>query len=181
MRRISFLTQSLKDFRTTGSFLPSQRFLIKKLIEPVDKDASCIIELGAGEGCVTRGLEKKICSETLVLSFEVNPKLIALNRSTRPNTILIEDLAQNIKHHIHKHNIAHIDYVISSLPLASLGKDETREILSIIAQNMTSEGKFIQYQYSLLNKKDLEKHFSDICIQFVPLNLPPAFVYICKK
>ena len=181
MRHLSFLAQSFKDFRTTGSFLPSQRFLIHKLIAPVDQNASCVIELGAGEGCVTRGLEKKLHDDTLVLSFEVNPKLIALNRSKRPKTILIEDLAQNLKHHIQKHNISHIDYVISSLPLASLGKNETKEILSIIAQNMTPKGKFIQYQYSLLNRKDLEKHFSDVRIQFVPLNIPPAFVYVCKK
>ncbi len=181
MRYISFLAQSFKDFRTTGSFLPSQRFLINKLIEPVDMNASCVIELGAGEGCVTRGLEKKLCDKTLILSFEVNSKLMALNKSKRPKTILIEDLAQNLKYHIQKHNISHIDYVISSLPLASLGKNETRKILSIIAKNMTPEGKFIQYQYLLLNRKDLEKNFSNISIQFVPLNIPPAFVYVCKK
>lgn len=181
MRHLSFLQQSLQDFRTTGSFFPSQRFLVRKLVAPVHIEASCVIELGAGEGCVTRGLEKKLHAHTLLLSFEINPKLITLNKTTRPNTFLIQDLAQNIGHHISKHNIKHVDYVVSSLPFASLGKNDTEAILGIIAKNMTPTGKFIQYQYSLLNKKDLERHFREVRVQFVPLNIPPAFVYICRK
>ncbi len=181
MRNLSFFVQSFKDFRTTGSFLPSQRFLIKKLIRTVDPNATCIIELGAGEGCVTRHLEKKISNKTLVLSFEINPKLISMNKSVRPNTILIQDFAQNVREHIRAHNISHVDYVISSLPFASLGKNDTNAILSIIAENMSPTGKFIQYQYSLLNRKDLKKYFRDVRTQFVPLNIPPAFVYICTK
>jgi len=42
-------------------------------------------------------------------------------------------------------------------------------------------GLFIAFQYSQQMKKLLGEHFSIEKIEFVPLNIPPAFVYVCRK
>ena len=56
-----------------------------------------------------------------------------------------------------------------------------KEILSLSYQYLSDGGKYIQVQYSLLGLKYLRMLFSEICINFVFLNFPPAFVYICVK
>ena len=180
-RHISFLIQSLKDFRTTGSFIPSQRFLIRALIKPIPKNASYLVELGSGEGCVTRAIERHVNNDCTILSIEINEKLLKMNKSKRPKRIPINVDAVNIKTHLDKNKDLNVECIISSLPFASIGKNDTHAILSVIANNLPPEGKFIQYQYSLLSKNDLKKHFSQVKIKFIPLNIPPAFVYICKK
>ena len=182
MKHIYFLREAVKNFRLTGSFMPSQRFLVNKLVAPVPHTARCIIELGAGEGCVTRALEKKVSADCIILSFEINPDLSGIYISQRPSTIQINDSAEQLEQYIKKYNLTHaIDCVVSSLPLASLPQHTTRLILSTIAQNMPSTGKYIQFQYSLLNKKDIGSHFDIIKTYFVPMNIPPAFVYVCTK
>ncbi|MEI8249470.1 MAG: hypothetical protein WCG07_03175 [Candidatus Taylorbacteria bacterium] len=182
MKHIYFIREAVKNFRLTGSLMPSQRFLVNKLVAPVPRHARCVIELGAGEGCVTRALEEKVSPECIILSFEINPDLSDMYKSRRPSTIQINDSAEQLEHYIKKYNLAdNIDCVVSSLPLASLPKHMTRSILGTIAQNMPSTGKYIQFQYSLLNKKDIGSHFDIIKTHFVPLNILPAFVYVCTK
>ena len=44
-----------------------------------------------------------------------------------------------------------------------------------------SNGKYIQFQYTLQSQKMLEKVFSTVKIKSCLLNIPPAFVYTCSK
>jgi len=36
-------------------------------------------------------------------------------------------------------------------------------------------------QYTPLLKKKMKGHFSDVTMRFVPQNLPPAFIFVCKS
>ena len=39
----------------TGSIVPSQKFLINKLVSPIgERESKLIVELGTGSGCVTK-------------------------------------------------------------------------------------------------------------------------------
>lgn len=40
---------------------------------------------------------------------------------------------------------------------------------------------FVAFQYSLQMKNMLNNYFDKVTIDFVPLNMPPAFVYYCEK
>lgn len=42
-------------------------------------------------------------------------------------------------------------------------------------------GQFIAVQYSLQMKRALQQKFVLEKIAFVPWNVPPAFVYVCRK
>lgn len=50
-----------------------------------------------------------------------------------------------------------------------------------ILSSLKEDGLFIAFQYSKQMKKQLEQHFVIERICFVPRNLPPAFVYVCRK
>jgi phospholipid N-methyltransferase len=39
---------------------------------------------------------------------------------------------------------------------------------------------FLQYQYSLTQKRALERRFREVRVGFTLANIPPAFVYECS-
>lgn len=59
--------------------------------------------------------------------------------------------------------------------------DVVHRILTNSDNALAENGKYIQFQYSLNAKKKLQSYFSEVKINFTPLNIPPAFVYICSK
>src|ERR1043165_973112 len=65
----------------TGAIVPSQRFLIAKMIAPVPEDYDGqIIELGAGNGAIP-SLVAARCPRACVLACEINPPLARDNRA----------------------------------------------------------------------------------------------------
>jgi phospholipid N-methyltransferase len=40
---------------------------------------------------------------------------------------------------------------------------------------------FIQYSYSIIQYRRFKKYFSKVKVQFEPINIPPAFVFIGTK
>jgi len=78
---LNFLWAGLLKHGQTGGILPSQRFLIAKMIAPVPEDyRGQIIELGAGTGALTMRLAAK-CPGARVLACEINPVLAQDNRN----------------------------------------------------------------------------------------------------
>src|SRR3989454_6558619 len=64
----------------TGAIVPSQRFLIAKMIAPVPETyRGQIVELGAGNGALTLRLAAK-CPAARILACEINPTLARDNR-----------------------------------------------------------------------------------------------------
>ena len=74
-----------------------------------------------------------------------------------------------------------VDVVISSLPLANFPFALKRDILQQCYDALKPSGLFIQFQYSLIDYKLLKKKFSSVERKFTPLNIPPAFIYVCRK
>jgi phospholipid N-methyltransferase len=182
MSKLQFLLHSIRDFKTIGSVTPSSRFLVHALVAPVERTkAKCIVELGAGEGCVTRVLQNKVGDDCLILSFELHETLLKPSVHYKKNVKLVHDDAENIDEHLKRHGVESVDYVISSLPLAQIPDEKIERILKNVTGRLAPHGLYVQYQYSLLSRKILKKHFREVRVRFVPLNIFPAFVYICKK
>ncbi|MCX6716443.1 MAG: methyltransferase domain-containing protein [Candidatus Taylorbacteria bacterium] len=181
MKIFKYLIIALKNFKVVGNFIPSQKFLIEKMVSPINKNAKCVVELGAGEGCVTRAINSKVSDDCIVLSFEINSDMVKLIKNDRKNTILINDDVQNIGKYIKKYGIKEIDYVVSSLPLAQIKKTEIDNFMRQIVKYLSKDGRYIQYQYSVISFKKLKSHYKEVNLGFTPFNFPPAFVYVCKK
>ena len=65
----------MRNIKTTGTITPSSRVLIKHLLSPVDfNTARCIVELGPGNGCITRALLQRMHADSTLLCFELNPE-----------------------------------------------------------------------------------------------------------
>ena len=182
--QMNFFKAWLKHPLRVGTFTQSSRFLAESLIKPINfQKAKCIVEFGAGSGNVTKKIIEKMKEDCRLLTFEID-SILAKHTKKKINdkrVSIIEDSAENFPLYLNENGFEKVDYILSGLPITSLPKVFTRKILNLSAEYLNEEGSFIQLQYSPLRKKELKKFFSVIKVNFVPLNIPPAFVFVCMK
>jgi phospholipid N-methyltransferase len=74
-----------------------------------------------------------------------------------------------------------VDCIISAIPFVNLTEELSFKILNNAKKVLKSNGTFIQMHYSLLERKMYKSIFGNLQINFEPLNIPPAFVFVCTK
>jgi phospholipid N-methyltransferase len=183
--KVAFFKESIKNFKTTGTIMPSSRYLIKRMLNDIDfNNANVIVEYGPGNGIITNHLLEKMHQNTKLICFEINDEFYKhLSLINDERLILIKQSAENILEVLKKHNISQVDYFISSLPLTMIPKDIAVNILQLSKKSLKSKGFFIQYQYSINFLKIFKQIFGEnnVLLSFEILNLPPAFIYKCRK
>lgn len=182
--RIKFFKEALKNIKTLGTVTPSSRFLSKRMIKSIDfSNADIIVELGPGNGAITKYILKNLSSKAKLICFEINDNFYQqLNDLNNPQLIVIKSSAEKIDEELKKLDIEKVSYIVSSLPLTIIPEEISNEILSKAYNILEDKGTFIQYQYSLSYLKKLKKVFKEsISLEFEPLNIPPAYIYRCKK
>jgi phospholipid N-methyltransferase len=183
MKRIDFLVEGLKDLKTVGTITRSSRYLCKNMIKHINfQEADLIVELGAGDGVITRFILEKMKPEAKLLVFEVNPKFCDILRNIGDDRLIVaEDSAEELESYLRDLQISKLDYVISALPFVALPKELGLDIVSKCHHFMKQGGRYVQVHYSLLTKKLYQGVFGNVDVNFVPLNVPPAFVLVSEK
>lgn len=182
--KILFFSTFIKYPKEIGSVVPSSKFLIKEILKNIDfKTARYIAEYGPGTGGITSEILKMARKDARILCFETNKKFCDYLRESVKDKrlIVINDSAENIKKYLKKFSIPKIDYVISGLPFSSLSINKKCIIMEETKSTLKDDGKFVIYQFLNNFKKHLYNYFSKISMKFVPLNIPPCFVYTCEK
>lgn len=167
-----------------GAMAPSSRFLTEKMLDNVSfNESKVFIELGPGTGVITKRIIERMPEDGILLVFELNSEFYqALEQKIDdPRVKLIHDSAEHIEKYLEKFQLEYVDAVISSLPLAVFSHELRSNIVHAAMKSLKSNGKYIQFQYSLQSKNFLKKMFDTVTIDFTPLNFPPAFVYTCTK
>lgn len=179
-----FLKESLKKFKTQGAFFPSSVYLSEKMLKPIIfKDDVFIIELGAGTGVLTKKLIAKLPKDGKLLVFEINPLQAEFLKKniTDERMIIIEEDAAKMSDYLRKNGLSKADYILSGLPLGNFSKKVVKKILLEIKENLKDDGCYIQFQYLLADWLNIKKLFDIKIIGYEIRNIPPAFVYLCKK
>lgn len=180
----NFRKQFWKHKSTIGSLTPSSRFLAKKMLKNIDFETEKVfVELGSGTGVITNKIIQKMNKDAILLVFEVNDTFYIdlRNRITDKRVHLIHDSAENMEQYLAKFKLSKVDSVISSLPLAIFSEELRKSILLVSERALAPTGKFIQFQYSLQAKSELQNLFHHVDVEFTLSNIPPAFVYTCHK
>jgi len=173
----------IKNIRTTGTITPSSPSLIRKMISSIDfETARCIVELGPGNGCITRELLNRIHHDCKLICFELNNEFVnELKAINDPRLIVVNVCASTIRDVLDAHGIDSVDNVVSSLPLAIMDDGIVKSVVQSVRDNLREGGGFVQYQYSLNNYDDIKPVFSESRLRFTLRNMPPAFIYDCVK
>jgi phospholipid N-methyltransferase len=175
---MGFLLEYLRHPLKVGAVAPSSRFLAEKMLAPVDFSRSrTIVELGAGTGAFTRRILRRMSPRAHLSVFEVHPPFVQRlwQLGDRRMKIYVRP-AQDLSEYVQR-----ADAVISSLPLALFDPRTIEAIIHEVRTVLKPSGLYVQYQYGLKSYKLLQQRFSDVSLSFTPLNIPPAFVYVCKK
>ena len=179
MNNWNFFREALKNFRSTGAIARASPLLIRRLIGSIPGDRPLtVVELGPGEGCITRALLDELHAESTLTAFEINPAFVRrLGAIEDPRLRVIPRGADCLTDHF---GPASVDFVVSSLPLSMIEQPVKARIIRQSQQVLRPGGEFLQYQYALQDYGLLKDSFPRVSVSFTLANLPPAFVYSCS-
>lgn len=182
---LKFIGQYITHPRSVGAIRPSSPALAKGMLSKVNfEKAHCIAELGPGTGVFTAGLVETLKSSQQLFVFEVNAEFVNILReryALHPNVHIIHDSAANMAQHLAEYGVSRVEFIVSGLPFASLPAEVSEAILTAARDCLHPRGRFITFQYTLLKKRLIARYFPDIRISKVMKNLPPAYIFTCRK
>lgn len=164
--------------------VPSSKALIKRVLDRMDFDkARVFVEFGAGEGCYTRELAKRLAPDARLLTFELDGFLADHLRDQfrdDPRVMIYQQDAATFREELRKLGIQEADYVISGIPFSYLEPKKKKEILHAVHEGLTADGQFIVYQVT----PELKGHtrmFAAHEVEYFLANIPPMFIVACHK
>ncbi|HEY8508514.1 MAG TPA: methyltransferase [Steroidobacteraceae bacterium] len=168
--------------RMLGSLIPSSRFLIREVLEPVDWErARVIVEYGPGIGSITAEALRRMRPDAVLIAIETNPDFVRYLRNTFPDPRLhvVEQSAQYVDEILSSLGHSRADYIISGIPFSTMPSQVREEILLKSRAALEPGGRFLVYQFSPQVLSDLKRIFHYVERGFEPLNVLPAFLFFC--
>jgi phospholipid N-methyltransferase len=137
--------------------------------------------------------------DSLIIGFEINDRLASYvcQQIRDRRLVMIQDSAEKLPSVLRRLGLSHIDVAVSSLGLTGMEPRLRRSIVESVVAEMRPGGIFTQYQYvhsrfgylqlSRLRFQRfdewnfLQEFFPEVERRWVGWNLPPAFVFTCRK
>ncbi len=153
-------------------------------------DSKTVVELGSGTGAITEKLVEVLPKDTLFLALELNGHFVEETKKRCPGVLVYHDSAENVKVYLNKHGKETCDCIISTLPWTLFDEKLQERILSAIYDVLPEGGEFLTVAYTFTSllpagkrfRGLMEKRFSKVS-RTKPIwkNLPPVYVYHCRK
>ncbi len=175
-----FARQFLKHPVMIGSVIPSSRFLIEKMLAPVDwARADVFVEYGPGVGTITRPILDRLKPDAKLIAVDTNQDFCAYLRAeiADPRLIVVNRSAAEIGAILDEHGLGGADYVISGLPFSTLPAGVGAAIAGATRAALRAGGIFLVYQFSPKVREFLDPEFARIDKDFELLNIPPATLF----
>jgi phospholipid N-methyltransferase len=179
--RVRFFRSFLANPRQVGAVLPTSRWAVRDMLDMANiSQARTVAEFGAGTGVYTGEILKRLHPDARFLAFEIDPNLAAIlsERFEDPRLEAINDSAENVENYL---NGDKVDVIVSAVPFTSLPENAKESVFRAAARALAPEGVMVQIQYSTVLQKDLTRRFASVRRRLSPLNVPPAFLYACRK
>ena len=182
MNAFKFFMEGIKRFKEMGTIARSSRFIGRTMCKYIDfKKAKCIVEIGAGDGPITKELLKNMSEDCKLICIEINETLVPSLRKqfeSDPRITIIQGDAMKMEEYIKAAGFEQADHVVSAIPFVIIPEDD---IIKESKRCMKMGGKYLQLHYSLIARKRYQRIFGNTEIDFVMRNIPPAFIHICEK
>ncbi len=186
-----FLRQFARSPRTVGAVLPSSPALARAMLAPIDfSRARTIVEFGPGTGAFTREIEGRLAPGCGYLGIELNPTFVRELAVAFPRLTFVRGSVADLARILVAEGIDSIDAIVCGLPWATLPISLQDTVFAAIDQALVPGGVFVTFGYlqSLVLpgawtlRQRLRRSFAEVGrSRVVWTNLPPAFVYVCRK
>jgi phospholipid N-methyltransferase len=195
MRSVSALAQFWREFLaspgTTGAIAPSSPALGRRMVEWIDWPAAgTVIECGPGNGAFTGEILHRLRPGAAFLAIELNPRFVEELRRQHPQAEIVLGSVSELSALAARAGLGPADAVLSSLPWAAFPAPLQRECLAAIRAGLVPQGQFVTFAYNIGRWTAKGRRFRDLLPHYFStveesdtawLNLPPAFVYRCRR
>lgn len=181
MRALRFFIQGIRDIKTMGTIARTSRFVSKNIVKEIDlTQARCVVELGAGDGPITKYLLKSMRPDAKLLAFEINPHMLKGLEANFEDARLqiVNDDAAKIGEYVAAAGFTQADVIVSAIPFTLIPEDT---IIEAAEKHLRPGGKFIQIHYSTAATTRYKRIFDKVKLRFLPINIPPVFLHIAQK
>ncbi|GGD58164.1 methyltransferase [Erythrobacter arachoides] len=178
-----FFKGFVEEPRMVGSVIPSSRFTIDAMLEPVDwQRCKLFVEYGPGVGTFcqpvldrlprARGEERG--GEMLVI--DTNPLFIDYLKRTISDSRFHAVLgsAENVEEIVRMIGHDKADYVLSGLPFSTLPEGVGPRIVEATSRIIRAGGAFMTYQFKAEARELTARFFPRVTTGFVWRNIPPC-------
>jgi phospholipid N-methyltransferase len=189
--QLRFLGTFLKSPVTTGAVAPSSSHLARRMVEGMGvEEADTIVELGPGTGPFTRAIVERRRAGAFVMAVELDPAFAADVQQRFPEVTVVNDSAEKLKEILRSRGRDSADCIVCGLPWAGFSRERQERLMNAVVASLRPGGCFATFAYIHASRfppgrrlrRMLESHFSGVTTSpVVWRNLPPAFVYRCRK
>ncbi len=179
-----FARNFVRHPRMLGSIIPSSRFLIKQVLEPIDwARARVIVEYGPGVGSITGEILKHMRPDGHLIAIETNRDFVRFLASALPDPRLhlVQGSAAEVNGILERLGLAAASYIISGIPFSTMPEELRTDIVRKTRAALEPGGAFLVYQFSRRVLPDLQRTFEVVDRGFQPLNVLPAHLFVCAN
>nr|WP_308187782.1 methyltransferase domain-containing protein [Pseudonocardia abyssalis] len=189
--RRAFLSAFLRRPGTMGAVAPSSARLAGVLSSVVPRAGEpVVVELGPGTGAVSAVIAERLPAGGRHLAVELDPDMVAYLRRTRPGLEVVPGDARELGKLLAEHGVDHVDAIVCGLPWALFDDAVQTDVLREIGRAIGDTGAFTTFAYvqgmampaAQRFRARLRGAFEEVLVSStVWRNVPPAFVYVCRR
>lgn len=183
MSRFQFFVEGIKHFKEVGTVTRSGIAMSKKAASFIPPDERVVVvELGAGDGVMTKHLLNQMSKDSTLISIELNEKLYQHLADIQDSRLVaVHASAEELETILEQRDVKEVDYMVSAIPFIVFPKEQAQEMLHTFKRLMKSGGLYMQIHYAKRLTSLYESVFGNLQTNFILANLPPAYVFVCQK
>ena len=166
--------------RMVGSIIPSSRFTIRRMFEPIDF-ARCdlFVEYGPGVGTFTLPALERMRPDATLIAIDTNALYVDYLKRTvaDPRLKPVHASAADVERIVAEAGFERADYILSGLPFSTLPEGVGPGIVEATHRALRPGGAFCVYQFSAAAKRLMEPRFERVDEAFEPLNVLPCKLF----
>ncbi len=166
--------------RMVGSIIPSSRFTVRRMLEPVDwRNCRLFVEYGPGIGTFCRPVLERLSGDATLIVIDTNPLYIEyLSQAIRDKRfVAVHGSAADVEKIVRDHGFEQADYVLSGLPFSTLPTGVAPAIAAATHRVLRPGGGFLVYQFTAACREYMAPHFARIDAGFEWLNILPCKLF----
>lgn len=187
----TFLAEFVRRPGAVGAVAPSSPVLAQRMVEWIDwPSVQTVVEYGPGTGPFTGRILAEMHPRARFFALEINPRFVAALAENYPKVCVYQESVGNIQAVCRREGVDCIDAVVCGLPWAAFSDDDQTAYLDALTTVLRPGGQFVTFAYlqGLLLpagqrfRRKLRRYFSTVeRSRTAWRNVPPAFVYRCRR
>lgn len=188
---VRFLPQFLAHPGEVGAVSPSSQRLARRMVEWIDwGEVAAVVEYGPGTGVFTERILSEIKPGAHFFGIEINPSFFATVQQRFADVRFYNDSVENVESLCEQQGIEVVDAIVCGIPWVVFPGDVQTKWMEAMMRVLRPGGQFVTFAYlhglalpaGHRFKKKLHELFTSVeCSTTVWMNLPPAFVYRCRR